>query len=381
MRRKEELDALIDSYLSGKATPKEKALLEKAYDQAVRRSSTEKQFEPEIDRIGKESWAELAEKITPPSTIRVISWRKWLGVAASVLALVALTIFYNYRTNQINTTGSSRSVFVNDIDPGRRGATLTLGNGKRVDLISVSTDSLVHEAGVIIRKSDDGLITYEAIGSDVVDAWNTLTTDSGQTFRIKLSDGSLVVLNAASSLRYPTNLGRGGNRSVYLTGEAYFEVAADPSAPFTVDVRNQQITVLGTRFNVNGYKNEPDTRTVLIEGSVELQVGGLRHLLAPGQQAINDGAVVHVSEADTEQALDWINGEFALNGLDFRTAMRKIARWYHVDVVFDQSLPGDLQTGGWISRDTKLSEVLALIENSGQVYFRVENRHVYVMKK
>src|SRR5690606_31605275 len=205
--------------------------------------------------------------------------------------------------------------------------------------------------------------------------------DSGQTFRVKLSDGSIVILNAASSLKYSADLGREGSRKVYLTGEGYFEIASDPSNPFSVNVLGQQIEVLGTRFNVNSYTGEPDIRTVLFEGAVKVTARGRSHRLEPGQQAINDGTSIRVNQADTEQALDWINGEFALNGLDFRTAMRKIARWYQVDVVFDQFLPDDLQTGGWISRDTKLSEVLTLIEKTGQVYFRVEDRKVYVLKK
>lgn len=381
MERDEKLDALIDKYLSGRATPSERALLERAYDQAVRHSSMDEHHASDIDRIGWESWVALADKIVPSPAVHVMSWKKWLGIAAALIALVTGGILYQYTTDKAKPLASGQSVFVNDVNPGGHGATLTLDNGQRINLTEVAQGELVREDGVVIRKTEEGLITYETMKSTVENGWNILTTDSGQTFRVKLSDGSVVILNAASSLKYSADLGRGENRSVYLTGEGYFEITADSYRPFLVNVRNQQIKVWGTRFNVNSYTGEPDIRTVLLEGSVEVTAGGHSRLLEPGQQAINDGTSIRVNQADTEQALDWINGEFALNGLDFRTAMRKIARWYQVDVVFDPSLPDDLQTGGWISRDTKLSEVLALIEKTGQVYFRVENRKVYVLKK
>lgn len=381
MERDEQLNILIDKYLSGQATPTERAMLERAYGRAVQRSSVDARSTPDISRIGRESWVELADRIAPSPAVRVVSWKKWLAVAASVVAVVITGIIYKYSNDTAKPLVSGQSIFMNDVNPGGHGATLTLGNGRRINLMEVPQGELIREAGAVIRKAEDGLVTYEMMKGIAGNTWNVLTTDSGQTFRVKLSDGSIVILNAASSLKYSADLGREGSRKVYLTGEGYFEIASDPSNPFSVNVLGQQIEVLGTRFNVNSYTGEPDIRTVLFEGAVKVTARGRSHRLEPGQQAINDGTSIRVNQADTEQALDWINGEFALNGLDFRTAMRKIARWYQVDVVFDQFLPDDLQTGGWISRDTKLSEVLTLIEKTGQVYFRVEDRKVYVLKK
>lgn len=380
MKRDKQLNILIDKYLSGEATPAQKAALERVYERAAQHLSVDEQYAPEIDNIGRETWNELAAKIVQSTPVRAISWKQRTWVAAAVLALIAMGITM-YSIDKAKRHPVNQSVFVTDRNPGGLGATLTLSNGQNINLVDIDRGKLISDNGTIIRKEEDDLITYTGMGTASDKAWHTLSTDSGQTFRIKLADGSIVTLNAASSLRYPTKPGRGINRSVVLSGEGYFDVSSDPLRPFLVNVHDQQIEVLGTKFNVNGYKGEPDIRTVLLEGSVKVTARGDRYLLKPGQQAIDDGTSIRIDYADTESALDWINGEFALNGLDFRAAMRKIARWYQVDVEFDQSLPDNLQTGGWISRDTKLSEVLTLIEKTGQVYFRLEGRKVYVFNK
>jgi len=381
MEKDTPLDILIDKYLAGKATSDEKALLERAYEQAVGHLSIDEQYATEINRIGRETWVELAARIAQPARNRTVSWKKWTAVAASLLVAAAMCV-WKYSADIKKQPVSHQSVFVNDVNPGSKGATLMLGSGQRINLVEAAQGDLVQEAGMRISKTEDGLITYELVKqTDLAETWNTLTTDSGQTFRVRLPDGSMITLNAASSLKYAVTLGHGSSRNVYLTGEGYFDIVPNPSNPFLVDVHGQQTEVLGTRFTINSYAGEPDIRTVLLEGAIKVTMQGNDHLLQPGQQAINNGVTIRVDQADIEQATDWINGEFALNGLNFRTAMRKIARWYQVEVILDQSVPDDLETGGWISRDTKLSEVLGLIEKTGQVYFHVENRKVYVFKK
>src|SRR5690606_27853512 len=153
----------------------------------------------------------------------------------------------------------------------------------------------------------------------------------------------------------------------------------------------QIVEVLGTHFNINGYKDELATATTLLEGSVKIipSVGmnqnGLNSLeaertLAPGQQALNNNRGLIIKKVNTENVIDWKDGEFNLQGVEFDALMRKISRWYDVEVVYDPSLIKDLKIGGWISRDKKLSQVLRFIESSGAVHFKIENGKVIVMK-
>jgi len=383
MERDTPLDRLIDSYLSGSATPKERIQLERAYQRAVQRTpprtAEDERLAGEMDRVGRDVWLSLMDRIPASRIHRLRRWRPAMVAAALVAALlsVGIWLYVNRQTPQ----AAHLSVFANDIAPGAPGATLTLSNGQRIALDEAAAGEVAHEQGVIVRKSDDGLLTYETTSVSAAGMWNTLSTDSGQTYRVRLPDGSLVHLNAASSLEYPASWADEGQRRVRLTGEGYFEVARDVQRPFIVEAADQEVEVLGTRFNISGYADEPAVETVLLEGSIRLSANGSQEVLEPGQQARNEGGHIRISGANAEQAIDWVSDEFALNGLDFRVAMRKIARWYQVDIMYDDSVPDDLLAGGWISRNTKLSDVLRLIERAGQVYFRVEGRTVYVIKQ
>jgi transmembrane sensor len=209
-----------------------------------------------------------------------------------------------------------------------------------------------------------------------------LSTAKGETYQLRLADGSKVWLNAASSLTYTASLNGNGERRVKLDGEAYFEVAKDKNHPFIVETAKQQVQVLGTHFNINSYADEPMVTTTLLEGSVKVShlTSHVSQLLKPGQQALNKNDHITVINANMEQVMDWKQGDFYLNHVDFKTAMRKIARWYNVDVVYDASVSDATESGGWISRNNKLSEVLQSIEAAGQVHFKVEGRKITVFK-
>ncbi|RZM20780.1 MAG: DUF4974 domain-containing protein, partial [Pedobacter sp.] len=118
----------------------------------------------------------------------------------------------------------------------------------------------------------------------------------------------------------------------------------------------------------------------LLEGSVRVSSGRNQQLLKPGFQAQNNGTSIKVAVANVENIVDWKDGEFNLDGVDFKTAMRKITRWYDVEVIYDASVPENIVSGGWISRDAKLSTILAGIERSGLVHFKLEGRKLYVTK-
>jgi transmembrane sensor len=140
------------------------------------------------------------------------------------------------------------------------------------------------------------------------------------------------------------------------------------------------VKVLGTHFNINAYADEPAIATTLLEGSVKLTTGNSEQLLKPGEQAVNDAGNVKVGKANMETIVDWKNEEFYLDKMDFRVAMRKIARWYNIEVTYNGSVPNNLEAGGWIPRNSKLSDVLKSIESTGLVHFKIEGRTLYVSK-
>ena len=329
-------------------------------------------------RIANNVEAKLFPKIShKPLNSRKNTLRLWSQIAAiaSVIAVIAFGIyFYNY----YNGGNANDNYSGQDILPASKGATLTLANGKKVRLTSAADGQIANEAGVVISKAANGELIYEIKNNDTISAINTLATANGETYQLRLPDGSAVWLNSGSTLTYSANLVQNGKRLVQLVGEGYFHVAKDKSHPFIVRTGKQDIEVLGTQFNVTSYMDEPLVYTTLIEGSVKVSTTGMQKLMKPGQQAITGVDEITIKMADINQVTDWKQGDFNLNELDFRQAMREIARWYDIEVVYKGDVKTDFQTVGWISRTKKLSVVLQSIQSLGRVNFRVEGRTVYV---
>lgn len=303
--------------------------------------------------------------------------------AAATLFLAFSTALYFY-VQPGATPQHTVELVGNDLAPGRNSATLTLADGRRIVLSAAKNGQLAKESGVSVSKAADGQLVYEIKENPSASRekaglqYNTLATNNGEQYRVRLPDGTMVWLNAASSIRYPASFASLKERKVELTGEAYFEVTKDRSHPFIVEGRGQQVKVLGTHFNVNNYQDESSTKTTLLEGSVEIN----NHtLIEPGEQATGNAGQLKVSRVDTEAAVDWKNGDFIFNkGDDFKSAMRKIARWYDVEIVYDDAAYTGMELRGWLSRTNKLSVVLQTIESTGKVHFKIEGRRVTVTK-
>lgn len=317
------------------------------------------------------------QRIETPKIIRL--WpRIAVAVAVATVIFGAGLFYYSFKTNGKHT---DQFVYKNDVAPGISGATLTLSNGKKIRLSDAQNGEVAKEAGVMITKSENGEVVYEVNGSsEELGKLNTLSTANGETYKLRLPDGSYVWLNSASSLTYSSRLIENGKRTVRLQGEGYFEIAKDKSHPFVVTTDRQTVEVLGTHFNINSYPEETAVATTLIEGSVNVTSGEFKKIIKPGEQAVNNGNVINVNKVNPENIIDWKNGDFNLDELDFRVAMRKIARWYNVTVVYEASLPENMKSGGWMTRNRSLSAVLRHIESSGQVRFRLEGRKIYVAK-
>ncbi len=307
------------------------------------------------------------------------TWVRTVTAAAAIIIVVAIGLML-YTNNSKNIELAIKN---NDVAPGKVGATLTLSNGKKIRLTDATDGELAKEAGVVITKAQNGELIYEIKGyTDAPNKINTLATANAETYKLRLPDGSFVWLNAASSISYSAQLIENGKRNIKLKGEAYFEVAKDKDHPFVVQTDKQEIEVLGTHFNVNAYKDEPVVTTTLLEGSVKVSgtTSQTVRVLKPGDQSANTGLVITVNKVDTEAVTDWKNGEFIFKGEDFKTAMRRIARWYDVEIVYDPGVQTNIEPGGWISRKSNLSAVLQLIENAGNVHFKIEGRRILVTR-
>ena len=182
-----------------------------------------------------------------------------------------------------------------------------------------------------------------------------------------------------SSVTYPVQFS--GERKVTITGEVYFEVVHNPKQPFKVVANNQTIEDIGTHFDVNAYSDEPATLTTLVEGSVKISRGTDNKILKPGQQAVTLTATndILVRKADMESALAWRNGLFHFNKADLKTAMRQIARWYDLDVVYEGSIPSTYLDGD-MYRNMKASQALDVLDYLN-VKFSIEGKKLIITNK
>jgi transmembrane sensor len=303
-------------------------------------------------------------------------WPRFIA-AASILIIVGIGLYF-YKTEQQNNL---ETAYRQDISPGKNKATLTLANGEKISINDVNTGNIASQSGVQISKSPDGQIIYEITSKNSGKlAFNTLTTARGEQARLRLPDGSVVYLNAASSLKYPTSFASLKQRSVELSGEAYFEISKDKMHPFIVRSAKQEVEVLGTHFNINAYTDERALKTTLLEGSIRLTSMDRSEILKPNEQAILINNQITVNEVDPDETVAWKNNEFLFKNDDFKTNMRKIARWYDVEVIYEANAPDNFRFGGFLSRSRNLSAVLRLMEKTGAVHFRVDGRKVYVSK-
>lgn len=308
--------------------------------------------------------------------------KPWLRVAAAIVIFLTASLgWYIYRSN--NRLPQPVSIHnkqqLNDLAPGGNKARLDLADGSVVALDKVKDGWLRKDTALEITKQNGQLVFIaksQPLPADT--GYNRITTPNGGQFQVVLPDGTLVWLNAGSSLRFPVAF-TGRERKVELSGEAYFEVAKNKRSPFKVQANYATIEVLGTHFNVMAYKNESSVNTTLLEGSVKVDNGKYSRTLVPGQQArINDNDI-RLYNIDTEEALAWKNGLFEFNSTDLKTIMHQIERWYDVEVRYENDLASKRFTG-LISRNTNLSKVLNMLELAGGVHFNIHGKHIIVSR-
>jgi hypothetical protein len=294
--------------------------------------------------------------------------------------------FYSNRTADDKIAAKVVETKDSIITPGDDKAILTLSDGTKIILEDAKNGILANQAGVSIQKTSDGELLYSFSNSANTVApetkeniiYNKIETPVGGKYQVNLPDGSKVWLNSSSSLRFPA-LFNGNTREVELSGEAYFDVSKNKSKPFKVITKDQIVEVLGTQFNINSYSDEGPIKTTLIEGSVKIIYKDKVVLLSPGQQFQPKESVAAVVEADTEEVVAWKDGYFIFKNEDIKSIMRKVSRWYNVEVSYSGNIP-EVGFGGNISRSKDISEVLDVLQLTNAIHFKVEGRRITVMR-
>jgi len=292
-----------------------------------------------------------------------------VSVAASIILLFGIYSIYNHSFNNDKTTSRS-TLAENVITHGSTRATLTLGNGQKIELGSNTTQN-----NKIIAQSSKESKTI----------MNSLETPRGGEFKITLEDGTEVWLNAETKLRYPENF-NGNERRVEVTGEAYFKVAHDNTKPFYVVSGKQEVRVYGTEFNIHAYPDEVDIYTSLVSGSIALRPitgNGSELMLTPGHQAVfsNADASAKVSTVDTDIVTSWRSGTFVFEGQNLEQIMKALSRWYNFNYEFADKALANTEFMGSIPKYGKFSEVVEIFNKMGGICLRQDGHKVIVSTK
>ena len=386
----EEFKALVDKYLAGEASAEEESALFSHYDKLQQQSPVW-----DATRMGEEGevqerlYRNIVQQIKQREKRSIGAPLRWAMAASVMLAMLSSVLYFYWVPKREGAVSgiAGRLPAARVITPGGNKAVLTLADGARIVLDDAATGELARQSGIRITKAADGQIIYQVADQAASDqapaikAYNTIETPKGGQYQVNLPDGTQVWLNAGSVLRFPTRFA-GRERQVDLQGEAYFEVAENKAMPFRVLSDHQVVEVVGTHFNVDAYGDEGLVKTTLLEGAVRIRHRQHRQarLLQPGQQALvrEAGREIAVQAVDTEEAVAWKNGYFMFVEEDLKSIMRKLERWYDVEVEFVGEVE-NLKFGGVISRSKSMEETLRILELTGNVHFKVAGRRVTVM--
>lgn len=369
---KERLRYLIDVSKQGKATLEQQRELNAWYSSFEQDSGyTEKLTEIERNALRDRMLSAFTRE-----HFHKVRWgyRRYWSVAAAATVAIAIGIgswLYSVRPTDRLQTATEIS---HDLPPGGNRATLTLSDGRTIDLSEEQTGIVIGDNVLYIDGSELLSAQKENLSYDV-SVPMSLSTPKGGTYQVTLPDGTKVWLNAASTLRYPSRFAD-DERLVILEGEAYFDVAKTEKRsawPFRIEVGGQSVEVTGTQFNLSAYPNEQEIKTTLIEGSVKLRVHETNASIAltPGEQGVLADGKLSKQSVNVLSAVAWKNGDFMFDNEPLESIMKNLARWYDAEIVY-QDAPKNIRLYGMVSRSKNISTVLRILEMTEKVKFKIE---------
>lgn len=382
--KQEQLKLLFDKYIEDSLTEEEAVALEKYINDPSLSSQLRNVISEAADQIGDDNgfaeqevelvvdglenkvWQRIHNLDKQKPKVLPLYWR--YAAAIMVVLFSAGLLLYKFKAPKAIAPALVASG--KDVPPGTNRATLVLANGKHIQL-SEQMDG-INVSGDLIRY-DNGTVLLDHPAQQYL----TLTVPKAGKYKLKLSDGTQVWLNAASSLSYPSVF-EGRERVVEVEGEAYFEVQHDAAHPFIVKTTKQTIKVLGTAFNINTYIEEK-AATTLVHGSVALRAAnGATKVLSPGQQAILKGDAFEVNKVNTQDYVAWKEDLIVLNNQGLREIFGQLARWYDVDFVNIEAIDTNRTLSGEIPRNIHLSAILQALEEQLHVKFEINGRRIMI---
>ena len=379
---------LLQLYLLGNITEKERQELESWCEDAPRNRKLFEQICQE-DLFSKEH--AVYKEINDIKALHVFEKRvrkvspkyigRWWKYAVVLLfpILVVGSWKLMHETVQVPVVVSS----VASVQPGCSQAVLVLDDGRKVFLKEEEEGVISEDKEITVTGEKDRLVYTSSEGKNVDGIrFNELEVPRGGEYKVKLADGTLVYLNSATRMKYPVKFD-GKERKVYLSGEAYFEVAKDPECPFFVEMEGVEVRVYGTSFNVNTHQ-KGCIQTVLVKGSIGVKVlaSGTESVIKPGQMAeFKQGKTkVDVKEVNVAVYTDWKDGIFRFENQRLEDILAVLSNWYDMNVFYQTVSVKELHFSGYMERYKDVSVILEAITLSTGVTFSIQGKTIIVSK-
>lgn len=343
-----------------------------------------------LNRLLQEIKSTRRDAVNRASTIRIIS-QNITRYAASILIFIAIGaaiyLFLQDNRNDINEYSYAEN---------NKSIQLILADGRKLDIDGKKANIQYNlQGGIIINQNDTLVPTLpdkDAINRVSTEKsksqMNSVIVPYGRSARLKLSDGSIVYLNAGTQFSYPQVADK--SREVLLKGEAFFQVVKNAEKPFIVKTseKGYTVSVLGTKFNVSAYPSDPKIETVLEEGSVLITYPTVETQLiaslqiSPGQLSSWDknNYKQQTTNVDTKYYTSWIHGNLLFDKEDFSTVVKKVERYYDIKIVFEDALKQNIKISGTLNLNTDLEETIAVLKATSATTVEESERGYYVIK-
>lgn len=337
-----------------------------------------------IENTGKEVqlFAEIVREINlknkkPP--VRYLG-KNIVTYAATLLLLVSIaTSYYFYgKADQLSSISQQLA-----IGADQNNTQLILGDGSKV-LMGEKKSEIVYQdnGGIVINNKD----TIGNASNKESQKYNQLIIPFGKNSSVRLPDGTIAYLNAGSRLVYPTFF-TGSKREVFLYGEGFFDVHHNKKQPFIVRTSNQEVEVLGTKFNISAYPSDQISETVLVEGKVKLTTNDFSlfnedHILEPDQMASYDteSRKTSISKVDANKHVSWYLGYINFETLQLSSLLKRLERYYNIKIKLDDPRLGTKTLSGKLLLKDDLKTVMNVLAEAASLEITKVSNAIYVLK-
>lgn len=369
---KKQAKILFKKYVNSDCSPAEIELLEKFLKSYQEDNNAEPAFSKmygSLESFNNSQWQKINTQIngTPDTNVKKLKKTTYYKYAAILVGLLLTTGFYFLNTNT--------APVLTPIDTS--GVTLKIGNQPTLSIETDAIAAVKDKDGKQIGTQQQNLVSHKDIARTKVEM-HTMYVPFGETFKLELSDGTLVHLNAGTTFTYPSYFEKTKNRNVTVDGEAYFEVTRDKSRPFIVSTDAMEVEVLGTKFDVNTYEDD-NIYTVLAEGSVRIGSKNSGTILEPGQKATLTKNILHTETVNTSNYLGWVRGELIFNNESFASITHKIERKYNVTVENKYTDLKNNKFRGTFEEETIL-DLLEVFKESAGFNYTIVNNNIIITK-